>query len=112
VNDQPIAVDDFYTVMESFTLDVDAVNGVLANDYDVDGDGLAVVLLSGTAHGKLIFFVDGSFIYIPDFRFVGIDTFEYQLTTYPINKAPWIDTAIVTINVTPAFHMWMPIISR
>jgi hypothetical protein len=56
--------------------------------------------------------VDGSFIYIPDFRFVGIDTFEYQLTTYPINKAPWIDTAIVTINVTPAFHMWMPIISR
>jgi len=112
VNDQPMAVDDFYTVMESFTLDVDAVSGVLANDYDVDGDGIAVVLLSGTAHGQLTFRVDGSFIYIPDLHYVGIDTFEYQLTTYPLNKAPWIDTAIVTINVTPAFHMYMPIITR
>jgi hypothetical protein len=55
---------------------------------------------------------DGSFIYIPDAGFFGVDTFEYQLTTYPTGGKGWTDTALVTITVTPLFHIWMPVISR
>jgi hypothetical protein len=73
---------------------------------------MKVTVVSGTLHGNLTFYVDGSFTYIPDPGFVGVDTFEYQLETYPLNKAPWTDTAIVTINVTPLPHLYLPIISR
>jgi len=41
-----------------------------------------------------------------------VDTFEYQLTTYPTGVKGWTDTALVTITVTPLFHIWMPVISR
>lgn len=113
VNDEPQAVDDFYTVMESYTLGVDAVLGVLANDVEVDGDGLSVSIVTTTAHGTLSLWADGSFIYHPNPGFYGVDTFVYELTTYPDpNKGPWTDQATVTITVTPLFRMWMPVITR
>ena len=112
VNDDPHAVDDFYTVMEADTLEVTAP-GVLINDVEVDGDGVVVSIVTTTAHGMLSLTADGSFLYIPDAGFYGVDTFEYQLTAYPVgNLASWTDNAIVTITVTPLFRMWMPIISR
>ena len=101
VNDGPQAVDDYYSVHENGTLEVTAP-GVLVNDIEVDGDGVAVSIVTTTAHGLLSLTADGSFVYIPDAGFYGVDTFEYQLTTYPVgNMAAWTDTAIVTITVTP-----------
>ena len=113
LNDEPQAVDDAYVVMESETLAVDADNGVLANDVEVDGDGVSVSIVTATTHGTLTLWADGSFTYTPAPGFYGVDTFVYELTTYPDpNKGPWTDNAIVTITVTPLFRMWMPVISR
>jgi predicted extracellular nuclease len=112
VNHDPIAVDDAYSVMEGQTLDVPAP-GVLANDVDVDGDAMTASILIDVAHGTLTLFENGSFIYTPDAGFYGVDTFEYQLTTYPVGPlAPWTDTAVVTITVTPLPRIWMPVILR
>ena len=112
VNDGPQAVDDYYSVQENGTLEVTAP-GVLVNDIEVDGDGVAVSIVTTTVHGLLSLTADGSFIYFPEAGFYGVDTFEYQLTTYPVGSmAAWTDTAVVTITVTPLLRLWMPIISR
>ncbi|MFC6199503.1 tandem-95 repeat protein, partial [Ponticaulis profundi] len=45
VNDAPVAVADSYAVDEDGTLTVNATNGVLANDTDVEGDTLTASLV-------------------------------------------------------------------
>ncbi len=100
VNDTPVAVDDFYTTDEDTTLTV-AAPGVLANDSDVDLDPMEVVLVTDVLHGDLSILGDGSFTYKPDPNFYGIDTFVYQLVTYPGLQSSWTDEATVTITVNP-----------
>ncbi|MDV2312017.1 Ig-like domain-containing protein, partial [Vibrio cholerae] len=49
-NDAPVLQADVGEVNEDAILTVDAANGVLANDIDVDGDTLTVTgILSGTS---------------------------------------------------------------
>jgi hypothetical protein len=80
VNDAPVAVDDDYSIDECNTLTVSAISGLLANDSDIDLDGLTVVSVTGTANGALLLNADGSFVYTPDLNFNGIDSFTYQAT--------------------------------
>jgi VCBS repeat-containing protein len=77
VNDAPVARDDTYTTDEDTPLVV-AKPGVLGNDYDVDGDSLTAVLVSGPAHGTLTLNPDGSFTYTPAENFCGEDSFTYK----------------------------------
>jgi VCBS repeat-containing protein len=77
VNDAPVAQDDTYTTDEDTPLLVPAP-GVLGNDYDVDGDSLTAVLVSGPAHGTLTLNPDGSFTYTPAENFCGEDSFTYK----------------------------------
>ncbi|MGI6260130.1 MAG: Ig-like domain-containing protein, partial [Anaerolineaceae bacterium] len=101
VNDAPVANDDFYTTDEDTVLTVTAP-GVLANDYDVDGDNLTVTLKTDVSHGTLILNGDGSFVYTPDENWYGTDSFVYNLISYPnINAEGWTDEATVTITVKP-----------
>lgn len=51
--------------------------GILANDYDVEGDVLTVILLTNVSKGTLTLNPDGSFTYKPELGFSGIDTFTY-----------------------------------
>ena len=76
VNDNPTAADDHFTVDQGETLNVDA-SGVLVNDSDVEGDPLSVAVVGGPAHGTLTLNPDGSFAYMPDVGFAGIDSFNY-----------------------------------
>ncbi|MFP6671236.1 MAG: Ig-like domain-containing protein [Pirellulaceae bacterium] len=78
VNDPPVAVDDEYQVQENQQLDV-AAPGVIANDHDIEGDTLQVIMISEPAHGSLILNANGSVAYIPDFNFNQTDSFTYQL---------------------------------
>ncbi len=81
-NVAPIAADDSYTAGLNFTLQMNAANGVLANDSDANGNGTLSVLttpLSGPANGLLTLNADGSFSYAPNTGFTGTDTFTYQV---------------------------------
>ena len=99
VNDAPIAVNDRYSLAEDAVLRVlpSSNNHLLSNDSDVDGDTLTVnttpissttssnfsintTPLSDVNNGNLTLNSDGSFTYIPDLNFNGIDSFIYQIT--------------------------------
>ncbi|WP_142860306.1 Ig-like domain-containing protein [Salinigranum halophilum] len=78
VNDAPTVADDEYTTDEDTTLTVDVAGGVLANDTDVEGEGLTASVVSGPSNGTLTLFTDGSFTYDPDTDFAGADSFTYE----------------------------------
>jgi hypothetical protein len=107
VNDAPVALDDSYNCPENMTLTVPGVgalaagtrvSGILDNDSDVDGDKFIAWLISDVSHGKLALNDDGSFTYVPEENFVGVDSFTYVACDGPADSA----VTTVTINVTPA----------
>src|SRR5207248_470416 len=55
------AAADGYTTGEDAPLTIGAGLGLLANDTDIDGDGLTAVLVSGPSHGALSLSSNGSF---------------------------------------------------
>jgi len=94
INDAPVATDDSYSIDEDATLNV-SVQGVLANDSDVDGDSLTAALDTGPSSGTLTLNANGSFDYDPDPNFNGSDSFDYEVTDGNGGS----DTATVTITV-------------
>ena len=78
-NDPPVAEDDYYSTVEDTMLVVDAP-GVLLDDSDPDGDPLSAVLVSNPSNGVLTTFdSNGSFVYVPDADFCGVDSFTYKV---------------------------------
>ncbi|MCP3994747.1 MAG: tandem-95 repeat protein [bacterium] len=122
INHAPVASDDAYLVDEDVVLNVVAVDGVLANDNDADGNPLTAVLVAGPVNGSVVVGADGSFAYTPATNFNGLDSFTYKandgaadsniatvtITVAPINDAPGaVDDAYsvdedVTLNVAAA----------
>ena len=95
VNDAPVAAANAYTTSEDAPLTIPAL-GVLANDSDVDGDGLSAVLVSGPTNGTLTLNADGSFTYTPSANFSDSDGFTYQASDGTLQSG----LATVTITVT------------
>jgi VCBS repeat-containing protein len=98
VNSAAVAADDSYSVDEDTTLNIDAANGVLDNDNNVDGDALTVTVVSPPMNGQLMANADGSFSYTPNSDFVGTDSFAYVANDGTVDSA----AAIVTITVNSA----------
>ena len=68
VNDAPVATGDSYNATEDTTLTINAANGVLDNDTDVDADDantITAVLDTDVSNGTLTLNSDGSFTYLP-----------------------------------------------
>jgi len=78
VNDPPLALAENYTIAPGQTLTVTSGNGVLANDSDPDNQNLIAVVDSSTSFGSLNLASDGSFTFVPNGGFSGIDTFTYH----------------------------------
>lgn len=78
-NNKAVAVVDFYDFTDKQEIEVSEENGLIANDFDMDGTDLQVVLTSTPSNGDIDINPDGSFIYTPDEGFVGTDRFEYAL---------------------------------
>ena len=91
----PVANPDSYTTSPGQQLNVSAVNGVLVNDTNPDGNPLSAQLMNGTRNGNLQFNNDGSFSYTPNDGFAGTDSFMYCAVNGPAVSAP----VTVTINV-------------
>jgi FtsP/CotA-like multicopper oxidase with cupredoxin domain len=96
-NDGPIAVADAYDAVEGETLSV-AAPGVLANDVDVDGDGLTATQTGVAPAGTLVLASDGSFDYTPVGTVGAIETFDYVANDGAVDSLP----ATVTITVVGA----------
>ncbi|RIK84024.1 MAG: hypothetical protein DCC68_02405 [Planctomycetota bacterium] len=101
VNDAPTAVADSYSLFANDTSIVNAANGVLANDFDVDGPALSAVLLGDVASGTLVLNADGSFTYTPDADFIGTDSFIYGASDGTLLSS----AVMVTLTVNPASQL-------
>ncbi len=76
-NNMPVAVSDSFSMSENMSL----TDTLSLNDYDPDSDGLFWTIDSiGTpANGTLEVNLDGTFTYIPNTDFFGVDSFTYQV---------------------------------
>ena len=115
-NDDPVAQGDTDTVDEEGILNVDAANGVLANDTDEDDDSLSVTevtdgtatVVAGTAidavdGGIFTINADGSYTFNPngDFNDLAVDEDRETSVTYTVSDGQGgSDTATLTVTVT------------
>jgi len=95
-NRAPVAVNDAFTMNEDEPLHIDGP-GLLANDSDADQDSLTLALANPPLHGTVTFNADGSFDYVPNANFVGVDGFGYVALDGQTES----DVAAVTIEVLP-----------
>ncbi|WAS94649.1 FG-GAP-like repeat-containing protein [Nannocystis punicea] len=81
LNKPPVALVDHYVTKAKQALSVDAAAGLLANDYDVDGDSLTLVSADPITPGGAMntAFADGGFTYMPPAKLWGSDTFLYKI---------------------------------
>jgi PKD repeat protein len=96
----PLAYPDSYSVDVPNTLNTPSP-GVLLNDIEPDGGSMNATLVSTTSNGTLALNLDGSFAYIPNSDFLGIDSFSYKAIDGdgPSNV---VDVTI-EVNTTPSF---------
>jgi hypothetical protein len=81
-NSAPIGRADSFAIWPDESFQIAAENGLLKNDFDIDGNQMEAVLSFGssTSHGSLQLHPDGSFYYMPDPSFKGEDFFMYYLS--------------------------------
>ena len=90
---QPVAVDDEFFILTDTILD----DSDIGNDFDDDADALTAVLVTGPAHGTFTYFnSDGTFEYVPDADWAGIDSFTYYVNDGVENSDPATDDIKVT----------------
>lgn len=93
MNRHPLAENDLVTTNE----DTEVSFNALANDFDPDGDAMAIFNYTQAANGVVAQLNDSSFSYSPSENFFGADTFLYMVSD-PENA---IDTGLVAIQVQP-----------
>ncbi len=96
LNDAPVALADVYGVRLDSPLLINAANGVLRNDRDVDSDSLTAALLTPPATGTLQLNPDGSFSFSPELGFSGTASFTYRASDGSATSA----ATTVTLNVS------------
>ena len=77
-NTKAVAVhDSIYLDGPDYPVNVSEEDGVLMNDFDLDGDILLALLTVAPQNGSVSLSTDGSFTYMPTTGFNGYDTFKY-----------------------------------
>jgi len=81
-NSPPIGIPDTFDVWPWSPLEIGKGDGLMANDFDIDGNEMEALLSfgGGTGNGNLHLHPDGSFSYMPDLGFLGEDYFMYYLS--------------------------------
>jgi len=117
-NSAPVGFADTFGVWPSGHLVKGAEEGLMANDFDIDGNRMTSALAggNGTAHGGLFLHPDGGFSYNPDPGFSGEDFFMYYLddgysfsTLVPVTIRVGFPVAIAATGSTGSgdrFEIW------
>lgn len=105
VNDAPVIVADRYRLQEGGTLTVDALEGVVANDVDIDGDTLTATLVEGPRNAaEFVLNADGSFRYVHNGSETVTDSFTYRISDGLIDSDPvLVSFTIEAVNDVPQF---------
>ncbi|PKQ62801.1 hypothetical protein BZG02_11425 [Labilibaculum filiforme] len=76
INDLPIANNDTYTTPEDTQLNAN----VITNDQNLFDLPISISLVSNVSHGTLTLNTNGTFSYLPNSEYFGVDNFTYKLT--------------------------------
>ncbi|WP_221894235.1 cadherin-like domain-containing protein [Bathymodiolus japonicus methanotrophic gill symbiont] len=90
---------DAYSVVQDGILTIPAP-GLLANDLDIDGDKLFVLIQTFPANGALHQDLDGGFTYQPAPGFQGVDSYSYMASDSHLNSK----IVTVTLHVNHTNH--------
>ncbi|MEM9745571.1 MAG: Ig-like domain-containing protein [Actinomycetota bacterium] len=93
VDDPPVAVPDTVTARAGSSVPI----AVTANDYDPDGEAIAVIDVDQPGHGSVEIGTASSVVYNPEAGYVGFDEFEYTITDGDDTAS-----ALVTVELLPA----------
>jgi VCBS repeat-containing protein len=91
-NTAPVSTNDTFSIDQNMKLSI-AGPGVLANDTDVNGDALSALLVTKPLYGTLKLKADGSFIYTPNKKFTGDDSFTYKVSD------GWSTSSVATVTI-------------
>jgi hypothetical protein len=94
IDDPPVAIDDSVTARAGASVPVQ----VTANDYDPDGEAVAVSSVGTPGHGAVDIATASTVVYTPEPGYVGLDRFEYSIVDGDGTTA----TATVTIELLAA----------
>jgi large repetitive protein len=75
IDDPPVAVDDLVTARSGASVAVQ----VTVNDYDPDGEAIAVSSVGVPGHGSVAIGTASTVVYTPEPGYVGVDRFEYTI---------------------------------
>ena len=96
MNDAPEGESDTYRLETRGPLFIQAENGVLKNDFDLEGDSLTAVVEASVRYGNLSLQDDGGFFYVPNDTFQVFDRFTYRVSDGMVLSDP----IEVTITMT------------
>jgi VCBS repeat-containing protein len=116
VNDAPVAADASFTTAEDTSF-----SGAMAAT-DAEGDPLTFTVLSGPAHGILVYTANGNFTYAPAANYNGPDSFTFKandgtadsnvatatITVTPVNDAPVAANDAYSVNEDTALTVTAP----
>ncbi len=111
--------DSFYFENATSSLLIEPSNGLLKNDFDLDGNEMICLIAENPANGQIYLNNDGSFEYFPQDEFVGFDSLKYyvydglslsepnsvyiQVDTYSsINEAPIANISTLSLYPNPS----------
>lgn len=96
-NTPAIAVRDSFTFEgPSFPVSINASEGLLNNDFDLDGNTMISLITDNPVNGQIYLDNDGSFTYLPNLGFTGIDSLRYCV--YDGNTLSKPDIVYLTVN--------------
>ena len=75
IDDPPVAIDDSVTARSGASVPIQ----VTANDYDPDGEAIAISGVGNAGHGTVDVGTASTVVYIPEPGYVGVDQFAYTI---------------------------------
>ncbi|MCJ7717791.1 MAG: Ig-like domain-containing protein, partial [Anaerolineales bacterium] len=100
-NSPPIGFADSFEVFPGAFLELGMEEGLLSNDFDIDGNEISASLSFGNSpgHGTLHLHPDGGFNYFPQEGFKGNDLFSYYLNDGYANST------LIPVNINVGFPL-------
>ena len=100
-NSPPIGLADSFEVFPGETLDIGMEEGLLSNDFDIDGNEISAALSFGNSpgHGTLNLHPNGSFNYFPLEGFQGDDFFSYYL------EDGFTNSTLISVNIRVGYPL-------
>ena len=100
-NSKAIAyIDSFSFDAPQYPVYVSAEEGLLKNDFDIDGDNMTALLIDVPQNGYIELNSDGSYNYTPDIGYVGDDNFSYCVyDNYNLSETVTVALNILASNI-------------